>query len=43
MVDLTLAFMALQTLSITIGVVYHIMTLQNTRRNQHLTLETRQA
>jgi hypothetical protein len=42
MVDLTLAFMALQTLSITIGVVYHIMTLQNTRRNQRLTLETRQ-
>jgi len=43
MVDFALAFMALQTVSITIGVFYHIMTLRNTRKNQELTLETRQA
>jgi hypothetical protein len=43
MVDFTLAFMALQTISITIGVIYHIMTLRNTKKNQELTLETRQA
>ena len=30
--------MTLQTSSITISAVYHIMTLQNTRRNQRLTL-----
>ena len=33
----------LQTLSLAVGVIYYIMTLQNTRRNQQLTLETRQA
>jgi len=50
MFDITLAFMALQTISITVGVIYHIMTLRNTRKNQELTLrsqelalETRQA
>ena len=29
MVDFTLAFMALQTVSIMVGVIYHIMTLRN--------------
>ena len=32
-----------QTLSLGVGVIYYIMTLQNTRKNQQLTLETRQA
>jgi hypothetical protein len=42
--------MSLQTLltyltliSVPVGVVYHILTLRNTKRNQALTLETRQA
>ena len=43
MVDVTLAFMAMQTISITVGVIYHILTLRNTRKNQELQLETRQA
>ena len=43
MVDLTLAFMALQTISIVVAVIYHIMTLRNTRKNQDLQLETRQS
>ncbi len=43
MVDITLAFMALQTVSIVVAVIYHIMTLRNTRKNQELQLETRQA
>ncbi len=43
MVDITLAFMALQTISIVVAVIYHIMTLRNTRKNQDLQLETRQA
>jgi hypothetical protein len=33
----------LTLISVPVGVFYHIMTLRNTRRNQELTLETRQA
>ena len=33
----------LTLISLTIGVIYHIMTLRNTRKNQELQLETRQA
>ena len=33
----------LTLISIPVGVFYHIMTLNNTRKNQKLTLETRQA
>ena len=33
----------LTLISLTIGVVYHIMTLRNTRKNQEMQLETRQA
>lgn len=33
----------LTLISIPVGVVYHIMTLRNTRRNQQMQLETRQA
>jgi hypothetical protein len=45
MVEITyqMVLSTLQTLSLGVGVIYYIMTLQNTRRNQQLTLETRQA
>jgi hypothetical protein len=43
MVDFQTLFSYLTLISLTIGVIYHIMTLRNTRRNQELTLETRQA
>ena len=45
MVDITyqMVLSTLQTLSLVVGVIYYIMTLQNTRKNQQLTLETRQA
>jgi hypothetical protein len=33
----------LTLISVPVGVVYHILTLRNTKRNQGLTLETRQA
>jgi hypothetical protein len=33
----------IQAVGILVGVTYHIMTLRNTRKNQELTLETRQA
>ena len=33
----------LTLISLTIDVIYHIMTLNNTRKNQRLQLETRQA
>ncbi len=33
----------LTLISVPVGVFYHIMTLRNTRKNQQLTLETRQA
>jgi len=32
----------LTLISVPVGVIYHIMTLRNTRKNQELTLETRQ-
>ena len=34
--------MLIQAVGILVAVIYHIMTLQNTRKNQQLTLETRQ-
>jgi hypothetical protein len=37
----TISFLTL--ISLTIGVIYHIMTLRNTRKNQQLQLDTRQA
>ena len=45
MVEITyqMVLSTLQTLSLGVGVIYYIMTLQNTRKNQQLTLETRQA
>jgi len=45
MVEITyqMVLSTLQTLSLGVGVIYYIMTLQNTRRNQQITLETRQA
>jgi hypothetical protein len=36
-------FQFLQTVGILVGVFYYIMTLRNTRKNQQLQLETRQA
>ena len=33
----------LTPISLTVGVVYYILTLRNTRRNQEMQLETRQA
>jgi hypothetical protein len=41
--DLQTLFSYLTPISLTIGVIYHIMTLNNTRKNQQLSLETRQA
>ena len=43
MVDLQTFLNYIAMISIPVGVTYHIMTLYNTRRNQKLTLETRQA
>jgi len=43
MVDIQTLFSYLTPISLTIGVIYHIMTLNNTRKNQQLQLETRQA
>jgi hypothetical protein len=45
MVEITyqMVLSTLQTLSLTVGVVYYIMTLRNTRKNQQIQLETRQA
>jgi hypothetical protein len=43
MVDYQTLFSYLTPISLTIGVIYHIMTLRNTRKNQQLQLETRQA
>ncbi|MHA2163893.1 MAG: DUF4760 domain-containing protein [Candidatus Thorarchaeota archaeon] len=42
MVDLQTLFSYLTPISLTIGVIYHIMTLRNTRKNQEQQLETRQ-
>ena len=43
MIDLQTVLTYLTLISVPVGVVYHIMTLRNTRRNQELQLETRQA
>ena len=43
MVELETVLTYISLISIPIGVVYHIMTLNNTRKNQKMTLETRQA
>ena len=42
MTDLQTLLGYLTPISLTIGVIYHIMTLNNTRKNQQLQLETRQ-
>ncbi len=43
MVDLQTLFSYLTPISLTIGVFYHILTLNNTRKTQQHALETRQA
>ena len=43
MIDLQTLLTYLTLISVPVGVFYHIMTLRNTRRNQELQLETRQA
>ena len=43
MIDLQTILTYLTLISVPVGVFYHIMTLNNTRKNQALTLETRQA
>ncbi len=43
MVELATALMVIQTISLTVGVIYYIITLQNSNRNQKHQLETRQA
>ena len=43
MADLETLLTYLTLISVPIGVFYHIMTLNNTRKNQQLQLETRQA
>ncbi|MBN2334661.1 hypothetical protein JXL21_03810 [Candidatus Bathyarchaeota archaeon] len=43
MIDLQTTLTYLTLISVPVGVFYHIMTLNNTRRNQRMTLETRQA
>ena len=43
MIDLETVLTYLTLISVPIGVFYHIMTLNNTRKNQQMQLETRQA
>ena len=43
MIDLQTALTYLTLISVPVGVLYHIMTLRNTRKNHQLQLETRQA
>jgi hypothetical protein len=43
MADLETILKYITLISVPIGVFYHIMTLSNTRKNQKMTLETRQA
>ncbi len=43
MIDLQTVLTYLTLISVPIGVFYHIMTLNNTRKNQKMQLETRQA
>ena len=42
MIDIQTVLTYLTLISIPVGVAYHIMTLNNTRKNQQLQLETRQ-
>ena len=42
MIDIQTVLTYLTLISVPVGVAYHIMTLNNTRRNQEVTLETRQ-
>ena len=44
MVDVTyqMVLSTLQTVGLLVGIIYYIMTLQNTRKNQQMQLETRQ-
>ncbi len=41
MVELATALMGIQTLSLTVGVIYYIITLQNSNRNQKMSEDTR--
>lgn len=43
MIDLQTILTYLTLISVPVGVAYHIMTLNNTRKNQQMQLETRQA
>ena len=43
MIDLQTLLTYLTLISVPFGVFYHIMTLNNTRKNQQMQLETRQA
>jgi len=45
MVEITypMVLSTIQTVGILVGIIYYIMTLRNTRKNQQLQLETRQA
>jgi len=43
MIDIQTILTYLTLISVPVGVTYHIMTLNNTRKNQQLQLETRQA
>jgi len=43
MIDLQTVLTYLTLISVPVGVFYHIMTLNNTRKNQQMQLETRQA
>jgi len=43
MIDIQTILTYLTLISIPVGVAYHIMTLNNTRKNQQMQLETRQA
>jgi len=42
MVELATALMVVQTISLTVGVIYYIINLQNSNRNQQLTLKTQE-
>ena len=43
MIDIQTILTYLTLVSVPVGVLYHILTLNNTRKNQHMQLETRQA
>ena len=43
MVDIQTVLTYLTLISVPVGVAYHIMTLNNTRKNQQMQLDTRQA